>query len=127
MSEPIIHDLDVLRPQPEYVQLAGKKINIAGIPSGIAVDIIGLHGKLLDLAGSPEKLKKIEAGEDAEKSFEVAAELCGVITRAQHKEMTKDWLLKNTDIVQLVALMNYIIKAVQRSLGGVEDEDAKKL
>jgi len=126
-NKPIIHDLDVLRPAPEYVKLAGKEIDISFIPSGIAIDITNLQDEMRKLTDSPEKLKKIqEGGEETARSFDIAAELCARITSSQHEEMTKEWLLKNTDVIQIKTLMEYITKAVFKSFEGIEDKELKK-
>ena len=127
MGEPIIHDLDILRPRSVFVRLAGKEIDIGFIPSGIAIDVLQLHSELQGLTDSKEKLERIESGGvEARRSFEIAAELCAAITKAQHPEMDKDWLLRNTDVVQIKALMEHVTQAVFGSLDSVEDEDLKK-
>ena len=127
MSEPVVHDLDVLRPKPEYVLLGGKKIDVSFIPSGVALDIMGLQQELVALTDTPEKVKKVEAGgEEARKSFEIAATLCSSITAQQYPEMDKEWLLKNTDVAQIKVLMEYIVNAVFSSMAGVEDKETKK-
>ena len=124
MNEPIVHDLDVLRPPSEYVQLAGKKIDISFIPAGVAMDIMAGQQELLKLTNTPAKLKKVEAGGgEAKRSFDIAANLCAAITSSQHEEMDKAWLLKNTDVVQIKVLMDYVTKAVFHSLEGAEDDE----
>lgn len=121
-----IHDLDILRPEPEFVKLAGKKIDISYIPSGVALDIMSLRQDLEALTDSEEKLEKIkEGGEEAQKSFEISAEICAKITQAQHEEMDKEWLLTNTDIMQLNALIEYVTNAVFRSLGETDEKNLK--
>ena len=127
MSEPQIYDLDILRPKPIYVRLAGKDIDVSFIPSGIAMDIMGMQAELMKLTGTPEKMKKIEAGgNEARRSFELAAELCAAITKVQHSEMDKDWLLTHTDVLQIKALMDHVTRAVFRSLESAEDKEIKK-
>ena len=127
MSEPIVHDLDVLRPTPEYVLLSSEKIDVSFIPSGIAIDIMGMQQRLTKLTDTPAKLKRVEeGGDEAKQSFEIAAELCAAITHHQHEHMDKDWLLANTDVIQIKALMDHITRAVFRSLGSVEDDGLKK-
>jgi hypothetical protein len=126
MAKPIVHDLDILRPQPEYVKLGGKQIDISFIPSGVALDIVALREKLVELTDTPEKVKKVEeGGEEALESFDITAELCAKITESQHKEMTKEWLLHNTNILQLKSLIEYISNAVMHSLeaGGIETKN----
>ena len=126
-DKPIIHDLDVLRPAPEYVKLAGKEIDISFIPSGIAIDITTLQDEMRKLTDTPAKLKKIqEGGKETSTTFDIAAELCAKITSSQHKEMDKEWLLKNTDVIQIKMLMEYITKAVFKSFESIEDDELKK-
>ena len=128
MSEnKIIHDLDILRPQAEYVILASKKIDISFIPSGVAIDIISMRQKMERLTDTPEKIKKLEeGGKEAIESFEIAAELCAKITECQYKEMTKEWLLEKTSIIQLQKLIEYITEAVSKSLGGDSQKNGKR-
>ncbi len=126
MTDPIVHDLDVLRPPPEYVMLAGKKIDISFIPAGVAMDMLALQQEMGKLADTPEKLKKVaKGGKEAKRSFEIAAELCASITSSQHAVMDTAWLLKNTDVLQIKALLDYVTAAVSRSLDGVEDGETK--
>ncbi len=126
MSESITHDLDVLRPQPEDVKLGGKKIDISFIPAGVAMDMMTLQEELSKLTNTPEKLKKVAAGgKEAGRTFEIAADLCAAITKSQHPEMDKDWLLKNTDVLQIKALVEYVTTAVSSSLDSAEDDDIK--
>lgn len=127
MSEPIVHDLDVLRPQPEYVKLAGKKIDISFIPSGIAMEAMQMQQELQKLTDTPEKIKKVRAGgKAAQRTFEIAAELCAGITKSQYPEMDKEWLLNHTDALQIKALIGFVTAAVSRSLETAEDDDIKK-
>ena len=127
MGEKIVHDLDVLRPSPEYVRLGGKDIDVSFIPSGIAMDIMKLQQELVKLTGTPDKLKKVDTGgKEARRSFEIAAEVCAGITKSQHEEMDIEWLLAHTDVVQLKALMEYVTAAVFRSFESAEDKEIKK-
>ncbi len=127
MSEPITHDLDVLRPRPEYVLLGGNKIDISFIPAGVAMDMMTLQDELSKLTNTPEKLKRVASGgKEAKRTFEIAADLCAAITKSQHPEMDKEWLLKNTDVLQIKALVEYVTTAVSRSLEGAEDDEVKK-
>ena len=125
-DKPVVYDLDVFRPSPEYIVLASKKIDISFIPSGIAIDIMGMRQEMEKLTDSPAKLKKIEAGgKEAIQSFQIAAGICARITESQHKEMTKEWLLKNTNVMQLKVLIERVTNAVFKSLEGMEGEPGK--
>ncbi len=126
MSESITHDLDVLRPQPEYVLLGVKQIGISFLPAGVAMDMMTLQQELSKLTNTPEKLKKVAAGgKEAGRTFEIAADLCAAIASSQHPEMNKEWLLKNTDVLQIKALVEYVTTAVSRSLDSAEDDEIK--
>ncbi|KKL82736.1 hypothetical protein LCGC14_1981760 [marine sediment metagenome] len=125
-DKPIVYDLDVLRPVPEYVLLAGKKIDISFIPSGVAIDLMGVRQQMDELVDTPEKLDKIkEGGEEALKSFQLSAEMCAKITECQYKEMDKEWLLKNTNVAQLQRLIKHITDAIFRSIESTEGEPGK--
>lgn len=126
MSDPVVYDLDVLRPKPRIVRLAGKEIDVSFIPSGIAIDIMEMQQGLLALTDTPGKMAKVkDGGKEARKSFELAATLCAAITSAQHPEMDMEWLLKNTDTLQIKALMEHVTAAVFKSLNSVEDGELK--
>jgi len=125
-KKPVVYDLDILRPAPQYVLLANKKIDISFIPSGLAIDIMEMRQQLETLADTPDKINKIrEGGKEALDTFEITAGICSMITQNQHEEMTKEWLLKNTNIVQLKKLIEYITNAVFKSLESAEDSLGK--
>jgi len=124
---PAIQDLDVLRPPPEYVRLAGKDIDISFIPSGVAIDIMELQDSINDMVDTPAKMAKVrEGGEVALRTFDLSAELCAKVTMCQFPEMDKAWLLKNTSVGQLKILVERVTRAVFRSLETVEDTGSKK-
>ena len=124
---PVIQDLDVLRPAPEYVMLAGKKIDISFIPSGIAVDMMALQDRINAMVDSPEKIARVrEGGAEALETFNLSAEMCAKLTCSQYPEMDKEWLLKNTSIPQLKVLVARVTAAIYRSLESVEDDELKK-
>lgn len=125
-DKPIVYDLDILRPSPKYVLLASKKIDISFIPSGVAIDIMEMRQQLEKFADTPEKIKKIEeGGKEALDTFHITAAICAKITQTQHEEMTKEWLLQNTSVIQLQRLVEHISDAVFASLESVEDDTGK--
>jgi len=127
MSGQIIHDLDVLRPAPEYVQLAGKKIDISFIPSGVAIDVMKAQQELQDMTDTPEKMAALEGDvEGSRRTFEICAEICSLITKSQHPEMDSEWLLANTDVVQVRTLLDLVTTSVSRSIDQAEGAGSKK-
>ena len=123
-DKPVIHDLDILRPAPEYVRLGGHDIDNSFIPSGIAIDITNLETELRGVMGAKENIE--EDSEAATKSFKLLAEICAGITSFQCEEMTTEWLLKHTNLEQLNQLMLHITRGVRNSLNLSEDEETKK-
>lgn len=124
---PVIQDLDVLRPTPEYVRLGGKDIDISFVPAGVAIDILGLQDQMTELAGSDDAVERLTKDRDASlRLFDLQAEYCAKLTSAQFPEMDKDWLLKHTSVRQLKILIARVTSAVTRSLAAVEDEEVKK-
>ena len=121
MTEPIIHDLDVLRPPPEYVRLAGKDIDISFVPSGVSVDISNVLRRLQELDIDTENLD-----ETAEEGVEIMAELCALITIKQYPEMNRDWLLAHTSATQLRKLLEHITDAMNRSIANIKEGETTK-
>lgn len=118
-----------MRPKAELIQLGGNVIDISFIPSGIAMDMMGLQDEINKMIDTPEKLERLRKGEaetDARRTFDLSAELCAKITSCQFPEMDKAWLLKNTSVGQLKVLMDRVTRAVYRSLETAEDEELKK-
>ena len=123
---PVIQDLDILRPPPEYVRLGGKDIDISFIPAGVAIDILALQDQMTELAGTDEKVEKLVNNREASlRLFDLQAEYCAKLTSAQFPEMDKAWLLKNTSVRQLKILIGRVTRAVTRSLSAVEDDELK--
>lgn len=127
MKTPVIQDLDILRPPPEYVRLGGKDIDISFVPAGVAIDILGLQDQMTELAGTEAKVERLVNNREASiRLFDLQAEYCAKLTSAQFPEMDKQWLLKHTTIRQLKILINRVTLAVTRSLAAVEDDEVKK-
>jgi len=119
MDKAKIHDLDVLRPPKEFVRLGGNDIDISFIPSGVAIDVMSMQDELAAIEGETEAVSKAR--------FELVAELCAKITENQFPEMTKKWLLQNTDVLQLKRLIELISEGITKSLAsvGVDKDDAE--
>ena len=126
-KSPVIQDLDILRPPPEYVRLGGKDIDISFVPAGVAIDILSLQDQMTELAGTDEAVERLTKDREASlRLFSLQAEYCAKLTSAQFPEMDKDWLLKHTSVRQLKILIARVTAAVTRSLAAVEDEEVKK-
>lgn len=116
-----ILDLDVLKPPARYILLSGKKLDIAFIPSGIALEVMARQNELMDLASEENLAEIAKGGEVARSSFDIAAEICALITSAQDPEVNKEYLLNHTNIQQLNALISAVTSGVFASLSSMDD------
>jgi hypothetical protein len=119
-----IYDLDVLRPAKKLIRLGGKTIDISFIPSGKAIAVLQLKEQLDELTNTDKKLEAVETDNAiAVKSFNLAAEICSMFTSNEHAEMDKEWLLQNTDVIQLKRLIELVVETVYKSLELTDDEN----
>lgn len=87
-------DIDRILPPPRTFSLAGKTVDVSRIPTRV----------VLSIARDNEVL---EARNDA--SFDLMLGYVETICKASAPEVTRDWLLDNTDITQLWALINFVL------------------
>lgn len=111
-----IIDLDIIRPKPRKVKLAGKVIDVSFIPCGVTFEIDSLIRQLSEL--DPKKLNT--DAETAKKGFDLTVELCAVFASAKYPELTKDWFMKECGVDQLGSFAKLIQEALTDSYKGVE-------
>jgi len=112
-----VRDLDVLRPVPHIVRLAGQEIDVSFIPTGLTFDIDRIVSAMAKL-----NTKKVTASDPEEtlKAFDLSVELCSTFCQWQHKEMTNEWFRQNTNAQQLGALGEEIRSALMRAYEGID-------
>jgi hypothetical protein len=109
-------DLDVLRPKPQVVKLAGKEIDVSFIPCGITFDVDRLTNELAKYTVS-----QLEAGgKEAKKAFDLSVELCSVFCTVKYPEMTEEWFRANVDPLQVQAFAEILQSTLARSYEGAE-------
>jgi hypothetical protein len=111
-----VENLDVLRPEPRFVQLNGNQIDVSFIPCGITFEIDQIVQELIkikadDLENKPESMKR---------AFELAIELCAAFCSRKYPEMDKQWFLDNVDPAQLKSFSESIQEALFKSYTGIE-------
>jgi len=127
MEQNII-DLDILRPEPRYVILAKKKIDVSFLPCGILFDINEKMNQLATVSGGEiEEIRK--GGDVARKSYEMAIEICAIFCGVQHELMTKEWFRKNVSAEQVNMLLEEIRKLLEKELAAAVEpgDDSKNL
>lgn len=99
-NQPEILDLDKLVPKKRIVKLAGKEIDVSKIPSEVTLEIAGKRDVLN--SGSNESFELV---------FEIIIKVCNAAN--PDEKVTKSWLVQNTTMDQLLALMEFIMKPLQ--------------
>lgn len=97
-KQPEILDLDKLIEGKRIVKLAGKEIDVTKIPSKVTLKLIDSYEGLNE--NNPE-------------TMELVLDIVMDIIKAQNPEVTKEWLIDNTDITQLIALIEFILLPIQ--------------
>lgn len=95
-----ILDLDKLVPDKRIVKLAGKEIDVSKIPSEVTLEMV-------------EQEEKLNSGSG--ESFDVIFDMMVKISNATNPDddITKDWLVKNTSMEQLLALMEFVMRPLR--------------
>jgi hypothetical protein len=114
MSEVV--DLDILRPPPKKVVLAGKEIDVSFVPCAITFKVDELVRKIYGF--DMEEAQK--GGEVTNEVFGLTLELCATFCENQHPDMTLAWFKANTDPAQINSLSTLITETLQRSYSGAE-------
>lgn len=93
-----ILDLDKLVEDKRTVKLEGKEIDVTKIPSKVT----------LTVADTWE-----EIDEDDPESFDKIIDIVMMIIDAQNDDITRDWLIENSSLRQLIALIEYVLEPIQ--------------
>lgn len=122
----IIEDLDLLRPEPRAIKLAGKEIDVSFIPVAITFDVDRILREL-------NKLGVIDPEQDdgaMRKAFDLSVELCVLFCEHNHPEMDSDWFYENVDAVQVKAFTSAIrealVRAYEKVTGGPKNAEAPR-
>lgn len=115
-----VRDLDVLRPEPRIVRLAGQEIDVSYIPTGLTFDIDQVVAEMAQL-----DTKKVKANdpEETRKAFDLSVRLCAVFCSWKHPEMTDEWFRENTSASQLRGLGEEIRAALNRAYEGIDEKN----
>ncbi len=130
-----IQDLDILNPPSNIVLIGGEKIDLSFIPTGITFKVeklISTINKIMininKLQKEREELKDEESleenenklDEENEKIFNYSIDLCTLFCSLKHPKLDRDWFLKETQPVQIRAIVDEIKKALEASYKAVE-------
>lgn len=97
MAQEIL-DLDKLIPEERIIRLAGEEINVTKIPSRVTLEIA-------------KKSDVLKSG--SEESFPILLDLVVKICKPSKPDITTDWIIDNTSLDQLLALIEFILKPIK--------------
>ncbi len=109
-------DLDLLRPKPEIIKIAGKSVDVSFIPCGITFDVDKIISEIQQF--SEEDLRN--NGEKAEKAFNMTIRLCSLFCSVKYPDMSEDWFRANTSPTQIQLFAEKIQKSLVKSYEAVE-------
>lgn len=111
----IIEDLDILRPEPHFLRLAGKDIDVSFIPCAITFDVDKYFSEIARISQ-----KDIESDiMKAKEAFDLSIKLCVLFCEHSYPEMNETWFRDNVDAYQIKAFTTAIREALLRSYQGV--------
>uniref|UniRef100_A0A6H1Z6K9 Uncharacterized protein n=1 Tax=viral metagenome TaxID=1070528 RepID=A0A6H1Z6K9_9ZZZZ len=97
---PVIKDFDAVSPPKRIAKLRGKSIDVTMIPSRVTLAMASFKD---DMDGG-----HLSAREQIEQSVDLVSK----ITSHKDPEITKDWLLNNTDFSELMELINFVLHGI---------------
>lgn len=122
--EPIIHDLDALRPPPQIIALAGRRFDLGRIPSGVALEVVD------DWERFQQETRALSADTDPERAIQVLDRSIDLVLRLLRRpislrhfrawrdsRISRRWLIRHTDIVQLQRFLEIAIALLFKSFG----------
>lgn len=98
MANPVILDLDKVAGTKRIIKLSGKEIDVSKIPSRVT----------LEMAENADAFKS-GGSETFPKLLDMIVKICKPST----PDITKDWLVDNTDMEQLLQLIEFILAPIQ--------------
>lgn len=105
-----ILDLDKLIPSQRIVKLGGKTIDVSKIPSRVTLEIA-------------QKSDVLKSG--TEDSFPILLNLIVNICKPSSPDITTEWLIDNTSLDQLLALIEFILQPIKdRTEGKGKNEES---
>lgn len=109
MSNAKILDLDQLVPDKKIVKLAGEEIDVSIIPTRVVLEM-------------EKKKTLLMSGKD--ESFPMLLNMIVKVMRISKPEITEDWLIDNTNMNQLIALITFIMEDLEEKANEGQPKNA---
>jgi len=112
MTTPKILDLDKLIPDQRIVRLAGEDIDVSKIPSRVTMEVA-------------EKADVLQSG--SQESFPILLDMIVKICKPSKQDITQDWIVDNTSMDQLLALIEFVLEPLQEKASEMEGKQVKNV
>lgn len=109
-----ILDLDALAPEPRIIKLGGEEIDVAQIPTRPMLQIVQFYDK--------QKAGKMSTEESLDKILGIFGDMC----KKKNPKITKDFLLDNLPMENMMAFVNFIIEPITKSVDLELDEEGNR-
>lgn len=103
-----IKDFNRLVPEQRIAQLGGKEIDVTRIPSRVTLQLAQYADDVAEGKLSPRE------------QFINALEPVASVCKLTDPEVTVDWLLDNTDFIQLSEFTKFVLEPIMQQAGGQE-------
>jgi carbamoylphosphate synthase large subunit len=114
-----VQDLDILRPEPKFVKIGGKEIDVSFIPCAITFPIDTIMQELVVM--TEEEMRTVP--EKTKRAFELQIKMCSIFCSRKYPEMDEEWFMDNTDPSQVQAFALAIREALTRAYSGIRTEE----
>lgn len=109
-----ILDLDALAPEPRIIKIGGEEINVAQIPTRPMLRIVRFYDQ--------QKAGKMSTEESLDKILGIFGDLCS----KKNPKITKDFLLDNLPMENMLAFVNFIIEPITAKVDLELDEEGNR-
>jgi hypothetical protein len=130
-----IEDLDVLRPEPKFIKIGGKEIDVSFIPCAITFDIDQIMEQLQNITSKDLMIdeeaekdftdeEKLEAknlrNKKIKETFDLSIRLCSTFCQHKYPELDETYFMDECDAGQVRKFVEYIREALNRAYNGIE-------
>ena len=117
-----IENLDILRPEPQYIKLDGKEVDVSFIPCGITFEIDAIMNSLTTITEADLLL----GGEKTKQALGLSIDLCSTFCSIQYPEMNREWFARNVDALQIKGFVEAIRVALIKAYAGASEGTSPK-
>lgn len=122
MTEDLLTNFEILEPPKRTAVLLGETVDISKIPARVSLKFIAFSKK--------HDIKKFENASEESLDMSVLEDIIdivGIICEKSNEKITKDWLLDNLSIADLMKFVKFVFSGITQlnDEGKAEGEDGK--